>query len=517
MLKNKYLFFLLSVSLSTVLFIFVSVNNVFASVDRISFVSEVQNLDVGQVSGPIKIQTQDQSSATTTATETIYLNLSTSGDGEFSSNKDTWKKIITLSSDFSTSSVYISSGNTSRSFYYKGLADGQHKITVSAKSKSGIVFDSIEQIINIGTSSSIACSSFTYSAWGICSSNTQTRTILTSLPSDCTGGSPVLTQSCTVDSTSTSSGTQTTKIITRTVYISTHSEEEDLSNYEEKAAFETSAGRERVALVGSPIEFNAKYNLLQKDQCVPVFRWSFGDGFDSIGKDVAHTYKYSGEYQVVLNGNCGDYNSISRTVVKVISPNISISSLSNGDMEIINNGKTEINIGNWKIKGGQKDFVFPQDTIISANNKIVLSKEDLNYGSSTERISLNNPSSWEVACFYIKNIEQQNSTSFSQAEINQDAALANSSDISVAEAERLVKEYKEKLALNEKQINKTENVKEADITIDTNKDLSDNKDIIQTASVIDSISSSSTRGFWSKLLDIPIKSVKSFAHVFYDF
>jgi hypothetical protein len=43
-----------------------------------------------------------------------------------------------------------------------------------------------------------ACTSFTYSAWGACqSNNTQTRTVASSSPSECTGGSPVLSQSCT--------------------------------------------------------------------------------------------------------------------------------------------------------------------------------------------------------------------------------------------------------------------------------------------------------------------------------
>jgi hypothetical protein len=43
-----------------------------------------------------------------------------------------------------------------------------------------------------------ACTSFTYSAWGACqSTNTQTRTVATSSPAGCTGGTPVLSQSCT--------------------------------------------------------------------------------------------------------------------------------------------------------------------------------------------------------------------------------------------------------------------------------------------------------------------------------
>ncbi len=49
-----------------------------------------------------------------------------------------------------------------------------------------------------GPGGSTTCTSFTYSAFGACqSNNTQTRTVLTSSPTGCTGGTPVLTQACT--------------------------------------------------------------------------------------------------------------------------------------------------------------------------------------------------------------------------------------------------------------------------------------------------------------------------------
>lgn len=524
MSKNKYSSSLFSIGLLISLLFFVLADNVFASVDKVVFVSEIQNLDIGQISGPIKIQTEDQSGATTTASETIYLNLSTSGDGEFSSNKDTWKKIVTLSSNFSTSSIYISSGNSSRSFYYKGFTDGQHKITVSAKSKSGIVFDNIEQIINIGTLPLVICSSFTYSEWGTCSSNIQTRTVLTSIPSNCTEGSPVLLQSCTITSIpipTTSSTTSTSNTITviktRIIYVSSHSGTEDLSDYEEKTLFEAKAGRERVTSVGSPIEFDAKYTLLQKDQCTPIFNWSFGDGLEAVGKKVTHTYKYPGEYLVVLNGSCGGYNSISRTIVRVITPNITFLGFLNGDVEIINNAKTEINIGFWKIKGLQRDFIFPQDTIIGANNKIILSKEDFNVGSSLERISLNNPLGRETAYFYVENAEQQNSVSSLNIVPDQKVAVIDNSYISMVDAEKLLNEYKEKLVLNEPKINKIENVKEIEVIKSTDENSPNEEDLTQTASVLSSVNSLPNSNFLSKLISTSIGGVKSFIHMFYSF
>ena len=43
-----------------------------------------------------------------------------------------------------------------------------------------------------------ACTSFAYSTWGACqSTNTQSRTVTSSSPSGCTGGSPVTSQACT--------------------------------------------------------------------------------------------------------------------------------------------------------------------------------------------------------------------------------------------------------------------------------------------------------------------------------
>lgn len=40
------------------------------------------------------------------------------------------------------------------------------------------------------------CTSFTYSDWSTCSGGTQTRTVLTSLPTGCTGGNPIISQAC---------------------------------------------------------------------------------------------------------------------------------------------------------------------------------------------------------------------------------------------------------------------------------------------------------------------------------
>ena len=47
-----------------------------------------------------------------------------------------------------------------------------------------------------GAPAQATCTSFTYSDWSTCANGTQSRTVASSTPSGCTGGSPVLSQSC---------------------------------------------------------------------------------------------------------------------------------------------------------------------------------------------------------------------------------------------------------------------------------------------------------------------------------
>jgi len=47
------------------------------------------------------------------------------------------------------------------------------------------------------TTTPATCTSFTYSAWSSCTNSSQTRTVTSSLPLSCTGGTPITTQSCT--------------------------------------------------------------------------------------------------------------------------------------------------------------------------------------------------------------------------------------------------------------------------------------------------------------------------------
>ncbi len=89
--------------------------------------------------------------------------------------------------------------------------DGQ--VIVTNRATGGVIFTGPRSDLSQGTFTAAnmpdgpgttppptptTCSSFAYAAWGACqSSNTQSRSVLTSSPSGCTGGSPVTTQACT--------------------------------------------------------------------------------------------------------------------------------------------------------------------------------------------------------------------------------------------------------------------------------------------------------------------------------
>jgi hypothetical protein len=81
-------------------------------------------------------------------------------------------------------------------------------VTVTNRETSAVIFTGALRRLSEGTffpenmpagpGGGATCTSFTYSDFGTCQADgTQTRTVLTSTPAGCTGGAPVLSQSCT--------------------------------------------------------------------------------------------------------------------------------------------------------------------------------------------------------------------------------------------------------------------------------------------------------------------------------
>ncbi|MCU0653275.1 MAG: Ig-like domain-containing protein, partial [Candidatus Pacebacteria bacterium] len=99
--------------------------------------------------------------------------------------------------DFLARAQTISIACTSYTYSNWGTctADQQSR-TILTQSPSGCTDTSTAQLTQ-SCSGALACTSYTYSAWGTCASGQQSRTILTQYPTDCTDTSTAqLTQPC---------------------------------------------------------------------------------------------------------------------------------------------------------------------------------------------------------------------------------------------------------------------------------------------------------------------------------
>jgi hypothetical protein len=198
--------------------------------------------------------------------------------------------------------------------------------------------------------------------------------------------------------------------------ISAHSSPAPLSNTEQKIEFEVSAGRDRLTTIGNNLAFCA---VLTKSQNVSeqsvAYYWSFGDGTVAQGKNVNHTYKFAGEYSIVVNANYSDKQAVSRTQVKVISPDVSITKVPGG-IEISNNSKTEINLEGWNLVSQKKTFIFPTDTLIPSGKKITFADEVT--GISEGAAQLLNPMGKELSSIKKVDAEVLGVTITSKTNIN---------------------------------------------------------------------------------------------------
>lgn len=215
-------------------------------------------------------------------------------------------------------------------------------------------------------------------------------TVTDNLPGGDTSGDTGTTTATSTATTTTSTDNSSVSNSSHSFITSVHYIQEDLSEYEEPTnLFEVSAGRERLAYVNSPVSFIAKYKL-SKDligkSC--LYSWSFGDGLYKGGEKVEHLYKYTGDYNVVLNGVCDNLLSVSRTTVKVLVPNLQITKMADGSVEIFNQGKYEVSLYGWKLQAGNQTSVFPLDTIISAGKKITLSLDYLTVSANSGEVVL---------------------------------------------------------------------------------------------------------------------------------
>ncbi len=189
--------------------------------------------------------------------------------------------------------------------------------------------------------------------------------------------------------TSTTQSTSTSSSSTISDKESSHSSPASISKTDEKIKLEISAGRDRLTTVGNKLNFRvAPTKIVDFSEQYVSYFWSFGDGTTAQGKIVDHSYKFPGEYVVIVNASVSDVQAVSRIIVKVFSPELTLIKTSEG-IEIGNKSKSEINLDSWSILSNKKSFNFPKDTIILPGKKIIFGSEVT--GISTDEFELDNP------------------------------------------------------------------------------------------------------------------------------
>jgi hypothetical protein len=303
------------------------------SITKLVFVSGAVSVKPGEVSDELKVQTQNSESLAETVSETNDVTFSsTSPTGEF------------LNSSGGAVTKTMSKNTSSRTFYYRDSNIGEYVITTSIKGRETGQTFTATQTIKVGNPIVI-------------DSGTDTNTTATSTNSN--------TQATSTQSNSTSTNTS--------AQLSAHSGTVSITYVTPDLEIKADAGRNRIATTKNVIEFDARTSDVGGYASNAKYTWTFGDGRSDMGKRVTHTYLFPGEYNVVLNVESVGKRAVSRTVVKVVDPDVEVIGIdrsSNGFVELRNKSLYEVNIGNWVIDAGGTKMYIAEDTIITEDSSI---------------------------------------------------------------------------------------------------------------------------------------------------
>jgi hypothetical protein len=318
-----------------------------ANISNLVFINDSLSVNPNELSGAIKVETQNSLGAAEKVDETNDVTFkSSSATGQFLNDKG------------GPVSATMSKNTSSRTFYYKDSAEGEHKITVRITGReSGETFEA-ETMIDVG---------------------------------DGNGQNSQPSRSNSTRSSNSSSS------------ISSHSGQTAISELKSKTGFKVDAGRERLTTAYTPIEFVAEASEEKIRGSQLDFYWSFGDGTSGRGSKITHAYQFPGDYTVILNAAFSKMNNeqraVARTEVKVVDPEISIESFKSGNggyIELENGSDFEINLGGWIFDAGQSKFAIAPDTLIKPHSSL---KIPASWLIETESLSLLYPQNITAATY----------------------------------------------------------------------------------------------------------------------
>jgi hypothetical protein len=338
-----------------------------SNIGRLSFITEPQTVLPNVLSRYITLQIQDTSGNQVTALETIRFDAfqTTSPTGIF----------VSCTTPTNPPTDYISRNGSNKNICYKDSTEGVYTLTAKT---------------NNTTNSLIA-----------------TQTITISGATTPPGGGTGTTTSTSTDTTGTTTSTTTSSTSTGGGSYYVYSSPSYISTYE-AVKLSVEAGRERLGFLHTPMQFKSNAFDKKTGQSVSGVRysWTFGDGTSEEGGDVNHTYIFPGEYNVVLNSYSGSEDAVDTTRVKIISPEVKVQ-YADSYIEFTNASSEDLNIGGWKVRGNNKEYLIPRDTIIFANNSLKISSQTTGSVFGAEKLLFLYPDGQVVAEIVKKNSEEK--------------------------------------------------------------------------------------------------------------
>lgn len=133
--------------------------------------------------------------------------------------------------------------------------------------------------------------------------------------------------------------------------------------------------KEKMVVAGAPAHFTVyAQNFAGKILDNLNYAWSFGDGGQKTGSTTLYRYFYPGRYIAQVEGTNGLITGTGRMVVRVVAPEINISSIQTGKygnyVSISNPNTYDLDISDWKLSIDGGIFSFPKNTMISMGDTI---------------------------------------------------------------------------------------------------------------------------------------------------
>lgn len=132
-----------------------------------------------------------------------------------------------------------------------------------------------------------------------------------------------------------------------------------------------------IAFVNQLVEFTVEPSGIGNTLLESLkYEWNFGDLVTGSGRDIKHIYKYPGEYVVYVRGKYARHDELARHEIIVLPVTFSITTASDGAVQIHNEAKYEVDLSGYQVKG-EKTVTLPPHTVLLPNKTLTIAPEQL--------------------------------------------------------------------------------------------------------------------------------------------